>query len=700
MNKSNISRPFIIILFFMVVGSAIVSCQPESATAISAETTVTTMPGDPPESGEQIDPGKTVTQPSEDVETTDEVETTTEDTVSVEEQPNFTPTPDLRLKPEEWREWPVVPILSPNAAAIYQNGIALGRDPTRFSKIGDCQSIKEVLLGIYDLPGRYTLLEEDQYLQATIDQFTGSFNRDGMAVRGGFNAATVLSPIWADPESCEPGENPIQCEYRVHQPTIAIISLEVWWDGRSPERYEEYMRRIIEYSIEQGVVPILSTKADNVEGDHSINLTTAKLAYEYDIPLWNFWLAVQDLPNQGIDPDRDGFHISVDAWNRRSFTALQTIHAVYEAGNAQIPQPEEETEQTEEQILTPVISNLEFSPAEFPPYDMDGTIYFELTETIDGQVLPAGIYKLVLQEGLVTQVFPPGAEIISENINQGFIVSLPDVEILLGPGGKQTELKGFDFTNQTVYMLNENEFLTFQSDLQYPLSPAYGVIDESGTISVAYFELPELVGEITAIYFATKDYLIGSTGNCEDECRFYIFHNYLMPKELSFLEYPAFEHPLIQPATDTMAFWRNINGTDSLYLSDLQGEGSEQYLGLYGNIFLDQTWQNSNNILAAIKMERSNYYGKATDILHYVIDANTNIIKEYPAIIGLNPSIIWSPDSQYLATVFTQINEQEESSIVLRIINTINNKAVILDSELGMQSDTFIAVKNFVWFNN
>ena len=113
-------------------------------------------------------------------------------------------------------------------------------------------------MGIYDQPTRYTLTDSNSYLQESIDNFAGSFNRDGQAVRGGFNAAAVLSPIWADPEVCEPGETPIECENRVHNPSFVIISLEVWWSGRTVERYEEYMRTIIDFYIENGVVPILS----------------------------------------------------------------------------------------------------------------------------------------------------------------------------------------------------------------------------------------------------------------------------------------------------------------------------------------------------------------------------------------------------------------------------------------------------------
>ena len=114
-------------------------------------------------------------------------------------QPRPSNTPDNRLPPERWQEWPVVPAVSGTAVNIYQQGMALGNNPRTFSKVGDCQSISQVMMGIYDVPDRYTLREEDAYLQQTIDLFKGSFNRDGNAVKGGFNAASVLSPLWADP---------------------------------------------------------------------------------------------------------------------------------------------------------------------------------------------------------------------------------------------------------------------------------------------------------------------------------------------------------------------------------------------------------------------------------------------------------------------------------------------------------------------
>ena len=241
-------------------------------------------------------------------------------------QPTLTATADTRLLPEDWREWPVVPEVTQTARAIYQQGIAMGNDPHAFSKVGDCQNVKQSFLGFFDHPDQYELMSGIDRMQDTIDHFSGYFDRDGEATKYGFNAAAVLSPLWADPDVCLPDETPLECELRITRPTFVLISLEFWFEGRTSEIYERYMRQIIEYTISQGAVPILATKADNVEKDHSLNLTTAKLAYEYDLPLWNWWAAAQELSDAGMDKYRaDNFHISVEAWNIRSKTFLQTL---------------------------------------------------------------------------------------------------------------------------------------------------------------------------------------------------------------------------------------------------------------------------------------------------------------------------------------------------------------------------------------
>jgi hypothetical protein len=131
----------------------------------------------------------------------------------------------------------------------------------------------------------------------------------------------------------------------LHQPAFAILSLgtnQVW----EPEEFEAGMRQILDILLSQNVVPILSTKGDNLEGDHRINRTIACLTEEYDLPLWNFWSAIQPLPDHGLQPDLehltyygktdfDDTDAMKSAWTVRNLTALQALDAVWRSVTVQ-----------------------------------------------------------------------------------------------------------------------------------------------------------------------------------------------------------------------------------------------------------------------------------------------------------------------------------------------------------------------------
>ena len=257
--------------------------------------------------------------------------------VSESDEKSTTPT----NLPDSWKDYPPIPNVSERALEIYFSGIEAGNDPHVFSKIGDCQNITTYFLAAFEDPELYSLGDEYAYLQETIDWYFGSYSRESLAVDGGLNVARVLSPFHADVEVCEPNEHPLACEVRINNPSIALISLEENWSLREPEEYETYMRRILDYLIEEGVLPILATKADNLEGDDSINETIVRLAEEYELPIWNFWAAAQPLPHHGLQ--NDGFHLTMagpffdddthlnTGWAMRNLTALQTIDAIHQA---------------------------------------------------------------------------------------------------------------------------------------------------------------------------------------------------------------------------------------------------------------------------------------------------------------------------------------------------------------------------------
>lgn len=244
--------------------------------------------------------------------------------------PSITPTAtaDTRLAPDYWGSWPAAPSASPHALAIYMKGVAMGNNPHAFSVVGDCQSMANVFMGIYETD-RYRL-GDAQELQAAIDYFRGSFSRKSAAVKDGMSVASVLSPLWADPQQCQANETPVECELRVHKPALMFINLGTNWKNGGPTAYEKYLRQIVQIVIDHGTVPVLSTKLDNIEGDHSLNLATARVAYDMDIPLMNVWLAADDLPNHGLDAGRDNVYMTPLAWDRRNYTALVTLHRLWE----------------------------------------------------------------------------------------------------------------------------------------------------------------------------------------------------------------------------------------------------------------------------------------------------------------------------------------------------------------------------------
>ena len=167
--------------------------------------------------------------------------------------------------------------------------------------------------GLYDL-GDY------QDLQTVVDYFAdadlNSFARESQASAGGFNSASVLDSLWANPEFCEAGETPLECEFRAMQPSIALIMFgtnDVFY--LDEQSFDYFMRSIVVETIQNGTLPVLSTfphRPEFPEKSVLYNQIVAQVAQDYDVPLINLWLALEPLPNKGIDAE-DTTHMTVPA---------------------------------------------------------------------------------------------------------------------------------------------------------------------------------------------------------------------------------------------------------------------------------------------------------------------------------------------------------------------------------------------------
>ena len=108
-----------------------------------------------------------------------------------------------------------------------------------------------------------------------------------------------------------------------------MISLGTnWTPSTCQEDYIAYLNQIVDIMQERGVLPVLSTKAANAEGDSSGHLGMAQVAYDRHLPLWNFWATVQDLPNYGLDKDRENVYLNYRGWDIRNLAALDLLDSL------------------------------------------------------------------------------------------------------------------------------------------------------------------------------------------------------------------------------------------------------------------------------------------------------------------------------------------------------------------------------------
>jgi hypothetical protein len=229
---------------------------------------------------------------------------------------------------ETLESFPIVPTISSHARTIFQRGQALGNNPDVVTKVGECNSMSWAFLapfndGNYDL-GPYS------YLNNAIAQAT--FVNPSAASGCGYTSITVLDSAWADPALCS-GLSPLECEYERSKPSVALIMLGMH-DVHFIDvgEYEQAMRRIVEISLDRGVIPVLTTfpiwpQADSrTQSRFDFNMTLVRLAAEYDVPLLNFWRAAQSVEHSGVSVDHVHITERGDMWT--SFNGDEYIYGM------------------------------------------------------------------------------------------------------------------------------------------------------------------------------------------------------------------------------------------------------------------------------------------------------------------------------------------------------------------------------------
>lgn len=202
---------------------------------------------------------------------------------------------------------PLISTVSQRMVEVYQRGQALGNHSDVVTKVGDSVSANPYYLNLmsrddYDL-GPY------DFLEPSIQYYGPSLASGSVASRIGMTTYVVFDPMWADPNLCESGETPLDCEFRLKQPSIAMIMFGAN-DVRhmTDAEFDVQIRMIVDRSLELGIIPVLTTFS--VDPDDALwwqalnfNLRLGEIATDLEVPLINLWAAARMLPDYGLDAD-------------------------------------------------------------------------------------------------------------------------------------------------------------------------------------------------------------------------------------------------------------------------------------------------------------------------------------------------------------------------------------------------------------
>lgn len=268
---------------------------------------------------------------------------------------------------------PIVPLIDAASKArlrtIYLFGQTQGNRAAVFAKIGD--SITESGSFLQDVGCGAEALGAYTALGPTIDYFRAvtfppgytsvwcevgnSFTRASASAVAGWSADYAVDPAYLDAplaSACPaPDNNPLRCELHLLSPSIALImfgtnDLERYNDVTA---YRANLTQIVAETIAAGVIPVLSTippRLDSATFGASVaphNQVVKEVAEAQQIPLWNYWLALQGptMINHGMDTDGvhpniylgdQGADFSTTAlqygYNQRNLTAIQVLQKI------------------------------------------------------------------------------------------------------------------------------------------------------------------------------------------------------------------------------------------------------------------------------------------------------------------------------------------------------------------------------------
>jgi hypothetical protein len=269
---------------------------------------------------------------------------------------------------------PIIPKINASTKSIliqiHRKGLDMGNRENVFAKAGDSITASDSFL--VDIGCGSEKLADYQSLQTTITYFrrlqfppiygtgwcsvSNSFNANSPSAQSGWSAGYASDTNWLyapyKRECPYPYDIPIACEFKITRPSIVFImfgSNDSNHIYNPPSDFRLALSELIKISLDNGIIPILSTipprTNNSIAGSRvpMFNAIIIDVAKQNNIPLWNYWLALQSpnmihfgmsddnvhpsvyRSNQSADFSRAGLRYG---YNQRNLQALQILDSI------------------------------------------------------------------------------------------------------------------------------------------------------------------------------------------------------------------------------------------------------------------------------------------------------------------------------------------------------------------------------------
>lgn len=278
---------------------------------------------------------------------------------------------EVRTVPSgSWLSAPVIPTIDASMQshlqAVLALGNTLGNRADVFSRVGDSitaapsflnalgnasyNPTNPALVGTHlDLAGTIGFYQADPVDPAK----NNSFGHTSWAATAGWRTIDVLDGYHSYDSDRDgialPDETPLQTEFRLTHPSVALIMLGTNDVGfmEPPAQFRQELTDVGLTALQDGVIPVFSSIPDYPRLGPTVaalvpqyNQVIGEVAAALNVPFWNYWLALQPLPNKGLSADL--VHPSADpggsalftqaglsyGFNVRNLTAVQVLDKI------------------------------------------------------------------------------------------------------------------------------------------------------------------------------------------------------------------------------------------------------------------------------------------------------------------------------------------------------------------------------------